>query len=246
LIGNDRPRATFVATFALTLGVLAGVLGFPAAATAREPAVPVASSTPLDPGLTVTITVGSNEATYVTHAKTVADFLTERGIAVSPQDSVSPSPDTALADGTHVDYRAAVPVHLIVGGRQRDISSAAPDVATLLASEHVSVAPSDSVEPKPTDPIESGMVVRVTREKTWTALRRQLLHASVVNRYDPKLPTGTTKTLFAGRTGERVTMVHFVQRDDRPIQTRSIVSRIVRRARARIVVHGIGEYVAFA
>jgi 3D (Asp-Asp-Asp) domain-containing protein len=230
------------------LSVLAGALALPASAAARSahtaPAA-VSSSTPA-PGLTVTLVEGGTDATYVTHAKTVGDFLAERGIVPSSADAVSPALGDELVAGQQVEYRAAVPVQLIVGKNAKSVLTSATDVATLLAQQGITLGSGDSVQPDGSSPVSPGMAVRVTHETVWTALRRQFLPVRTVQRYDARLPAGTTKTLSAGRPGERDITVHFMQRDDLPIQARAIASRIVRHSRPRIIVHGIGEYAAFA
>jgi len=247
LIGSDQRRATFVAIINRIFGMLAFVLASTGVACAAgHSTTAAASAAPVSPRITVTMATGATETPYVTQATTVADFLAERGIVVTPADRVSPPADTPLADGTRVDFHAAVPVQLIVRGEVRDLSSSAPDVATLLSEEHIALGASDRVEPQQTDALTSGMVVRVTHETAWTALRKQLLPPRVIQRYDPALPAGTTKTLFPGRSGEREITVHFVQRDDRPIEAESRVSRIVRHSRPRVILRGIGEYAGFA
>lgn len=245
MIGNDR-RQTLVVVHALALSALTAAFALPTQVVARPLHNTSAAAQAPDPGISVTIVRDGVDSTYLTHAKTVGAFLSERGIVASPSDSLSPSPDTALDDGMQIDYRAAVSVQLIVGGAHHDVMTAAPDVAGLLAEQNVKLGALDRVDPLPTQRLDAGTVVRVIRQNVWTAFRKQLLPAGIVQRYDPNLPVGTTKTLYAGRQGERELTLHFVQRDDNPITSQLIASRVVRQPRARIIVHGIGEYAAFA
>jgi 3D (Asp-Asp-Asp) domain-containing protein len=249
LIGNDHRRATLVAVYSLILSASAAAFALPAQASAHRAPASSAASAPApaaDAGISVTIVRDGVDSTYLTRATTVGAFLAERGIVASPADSLSPAADAPLADGTRIDYRAAVAVQLYVGGQRRDVVTTAPDVATLLDEQNVKLGESDSVDPQPSQRLDAGTVVRVNRETVWTTLRKQLLPAGIVHRYSPALPEGTTKTLFAGRPGERDVTLHFVQRDDRPIESQVVASRVVRQPRARIVIHGIGEYAAFA
>jgi 3D (Asp-Asp-Asp) domain-containing protein len=245
LIGDGHRQATFVAALALSTSAFTVACALPVSASQRPSGSPVAAATAA-PGFSVTFARGGVDSTYVTHAKTVGDFLGEHGILPAAGDSVTPSVDTPLTDGVRIEYRVAVPVYLYVAGKLRSVQSSAADVASLLAEQDVTLGTTDSVSPGLTEPLSSGVTVRVSHETVWTALRREILPAGVVRKYSAALAPGTTKTVFAGSTGERDIMTHFMQRDDEPISAQHIASRIVRKPRPRVVLQGIGEYAAFA
>lgn len=197
------------------------------------------------PQVSVTLVRDGVEQTHVTSAANVGAFLSEMGIATSVSDNLTPPADTPLTSGMRIEYRAAVPVDLYDGVDHRALMSAAPDVATLLANAGVTLGSHDDVQPQASEPIASGMVIRVTHQSVWTTLRHQTLKPKVVQRYDPRLPAGTTKTVSAGRSGEREVTVMFVQRGNEPLAAQTIGSRIVRKPKPRVIVHGIGEYAGF-
>lgn len=203
------------------------------------------SPTP-EPGFSVTFVRDGAQSTYVTHAKTVAGFLAEQGIAAADADLVVPARDSTVVDGERIEYRPAFTVQLIVGGHSKQVTTVAANVAELLSDQDVQLGPHDSVQPSAAAPIGGGAVVRVVRENVWIALRREYLPAAVKNRYDPMLAPGKSKTIARGNPGERDITVQFVQRDGGAPHAQLIASRVVRKPHAKIVVHGIGEYAAFA
>jgi 3D (Asp-Asp-Asp) domain-containing protein len=249
LIGNDHRQATFVATSVLGLSLVL-MSATSASATTRNnglfSSASHAAATPAPArGVTVTIVQDGDGASFVTRAKTVADFLAERQVIPGASDYVSPALDTPLSEGMQIEYRKAVPVSLMFGRQRRDVVTSATTVGALLADQGVTLGPNDHVQPAATDSLEAGSVVRIVRTSTWTIHQSRRIPAGVVHRNDPTLPPGTTKTI-AGAPGMLETTTRFVQQDDDELAQRIIGVRIVRQPRAKLVLRGIGEYAAFA
>jgi 3D (Asp-Asp-Asp) domain-containing protein len=249
LIDNDHRPATIVATSALALSfLLGGASG--ASAMSRHHAsssAPAAAATAApDPGATVTISQDGVDASFVTHAQTVGAFLAERSITAGAADDVVPARDAPVVDGMHIDYRAAVPVALIVGRERRQVLTTARNVGDFVVAQGIRLGPNDRVEPSVREALRGAAVVRIVRESVWTARSREHIRAGTIHRYDPALPPGTVRTL-AGSAGLRELTWRYVQRDDVDMLQRQILAtRIVRPPRAKVVLHGIGEYAAFA
>ena len=249
MIGSDHRPATFVATSVLGLSLVL-VSATSASATTRNNGLfssPAHAAAPAAParGVTVTIVQDGEGASFVTRAKTVADFLSERNVIPGASDYVSPSLDTPLSEGMQIEYRKAVPVSLMFGRQRRDVVTSATSVGALLADQGVTLGPNDRVEPAAAEPLAAGSVVRIVRTSTWTIHQSRRIPAGVVHRSDPTLPPGTTKTI-AGSPGMLELTTRFVQQDDNELAQRIVGVRIVRQPRAKLVLRGIGEYAAFA
>jgi 3D (Asp-Asp-Asp) domain-containing protein len=248
LIDSDHRPATTVATSALILGFLFGGASGASAMSRHHTSTPatVATAAP-DSGVTITIAQDGIDSTFVTHAKTVADFLAERSIAPGTADEVTPPRETAVADGMHIEYRAAVPAALFVGRERRDVLTTAQSVGTFVATQGVHLGPNDRIVPNAETPMRAGTVVRVVHESVWMAHSREHIRARTEHRFDPTLAPGVVKTAFVGASGLRELTTRYVQRDDAEgLERQILATRIVREPRAKVVLHGIGEYAAFA
>jgi 3D (Asp-Asp-Asp) domain-containing protein len=245
LIDSDHRPATIVATCALLASLLLASASTASASQHRGLFSAHAAAVTPEPGVTVTIVQDGIGAAYVTRAKTVAAFLAERDIVAGPADEISPSLLTGLTEGMRVEYRTAVPVSLVIGREHREVMTTAQNVATLLAAQGISLGTNDRVQPAPNDPIQAGSVVHVSHEATWTVRSSQHIAPAVVHRYDPMLSPGKVKTI-AGQPGLIELTTRFVQRDGESLQEQIVATRIVRQPRAKLVLHGIGEYASFA
>jgi len=240
LIGHNQKPVTFVATSLLALGL---VLGTGARASAED-----VTSTLSAPATSVWLAQDGNESAYPTRASTISGFLKERRLAVADEDYVSVPLDSAVHDGMHVEYRPAVPVIVFVGDKQREVRSSSATIEDLLASLHVKLGPSDEITPSLDSPLLPNAVVRVVRVKTWVARFVKTIPQPVVRRKLASLERGVSRVINPGRSGRRETIVRFVQRgDDRPLRT-TIATRLLRKARPKIVGVGIarldfGDYV---
>ena len=157
MIGSDHRPATFVATSVLGLSLVL-MSATSASATTRNnglfstPAHAAATAAPAH-GVTVTIVQDGEGASFVTRAKTVADFLAERDVIPGASDYVSPSLDTPLTEGMQIEYRKAVPVSLMFGRQRRDVVTSATSVGALLADQGVTLGPNDRVQPASAEPL---------------------------------------------------------------------------------------------
>lgn len=182
-----------------------------------------------------------------TRAATVDDLLVEAGIARAPEDRLDTDPAAPLADGATIAYRAAVPVTLIVDQQPRIVQSASATVAGLLSDESILVDRHDRIAPRSDTPLAGDIVVTVTHVNAWTERRRISIAPPTKRVFDIAVPIGKTRILTPGRTGIRE-ISYLLSRSEsgtRPRRT-TLASRILRSARTRVVVEGIGEYAAFA
>ncbi len=218
-------------------------ISHPGVATAAPAATQVAVSAA--PRVVTFISNGTT-AEHATTAKTVGDFLKERGLTAGDGDFISPSVDTPLSERTAVTYRKALAVTIQTAKAVKTITSSAPDIGALLENQHIMLGKHDEVSASLSDPIVAGEVVRITRVLNWTKTTKQHLAVRVIKRMDPTLAPGAVRIIANGRAGERDTVALYTQRDNGLVKRRIIATRIVRQARVRIIAQGIGEYSAFA
>ena len=242
MIGRSTSKAILFAASVLTL-MFVECISHPGAAFAASAATQVAIA---QAPKVVTFTSNGTTSEHATTAKTVGEFLKERGLTVGEIDFVSPAIDTLLTDRIVVTYRQAVPVTIETAKMTKTVLSSAIDVGALLENQHINLGKHDELSASLSDPLAANEVIHITRVLNWTKTMKQHLAQRVIKRFDFTLPPGTTRVLAPGRTGEKDTVVAFTQRDNGSVQHRTVATRIVRKPSARIIVQGIGEYAAFA
>lgn len=240
MIGRILTKASSL----LAIGVLVALVAICGLAT--QPLAAWAAAIDPHQGHVISFRSNGTVTEHNTTAATVSDFLRERGISAGPEDYVHPAGDTAITDDLAIDYRAAVPVRIIEGGKSRTVLTAAEDVGALLEERGIALGKYDTLNRPLADRVEAGTTVRVVRVEKWIKTERQVIAQRVVHRIDLTLPAGKTKVLQAGAPGERVTMVRFSKSDLGKVRKQVFATRIVRRPKTRVIAEGIGEYAAFA
>lgn len=243
MIGRIASKASLLAASVLTL-LFVECISHPGVASAAPAATQVAVTS--QASKVVTFTSNGTTTEHATTAKTVGDFLKERGLTVGDADFLSPAASTPLTDKIALTYRAAVPVMIETSKKTRTIVSSAPDVGALFESQKINLGKHDQVSASLSDPLVADEVIRITRVLSWTKTTKLHLPQRVITRVDFSLPAGTTRVIAPGRSGEKEFVVAFTRRDNGSIEHRIIATRIVRKPSARIVARGISEWAAFA
>ncbi len=209
--------------------------------------VAFASPAMVEPGAHIVTFVSNGSTTqHATSAKTVGDFLRERGLLTVTADFVRPGVDTVLEDNTVIEYRPAVPVTVIIRNTKHAIMTAATDVGALLEEQKIWLGTRDEVYPSLAEPIVGNQTIKVVHISAWTRVVHQKISEKVIHRIDFSLAPGATKILSRGMHGLRETMVRYTTRDDGKPEKTIIATRILRNPRARVIARGVSEYAAFA
>jgi len=240
LIGRSRPRALYL--WAIVLSALAivsaGVMSRPLRAAAAA----------LDARAAFHAVVFQSEGTqteHITSARTVGEFLKERGITAGPRDYVRPTADTPLTDGTFVQYSPAVPIRLITAYGERTVITTAEDVGALLEEQGIHLGNHDVVRPSLADPIVANGTVRIARVVQWTTSEKRRIAERTVRVIDFSLPPGAVKIVRRGAPGVAVTMVDYMQTNGR-LHKRVLGTRMLRKPQTRIIAEGVGTAGAIA
>jgi 3D (Asp-Asp-Asp) domain-containing protein len=185
------------------------------------------------------------QTVQLTSARTVGDFLKERGIGVGPADYVRPSLNTAITPGMQIEYSASVPVTLATGGDRITITTNTADVGGLLEERGIRLGTYDKVSPSLADPIVAGETIRVTHIAKWISAQTITIAPKTVHGIDFALAPGKTKIVSPGRAGARLAIIGFVSTDGK-LSKHILASHVLRKPRIRIIAEGVGTYAAFA
>lgn len=176
----------------------------------------------------------------VTTARTVAELLAERGIAVGPYDLVVPSLDTTLQDGMRVTVFRAIPVKVTADGVTREVPVVGRVVADALARAGVAVGAKDRVVPGLWEALRPGDHVRVVRVREEVAVRRQVIPHRVVERVIPGHLGQPARVLQTGQDGVVEHVYRLVFEDGKLVRKEKVSTRLLQQPRPRVVRIGKG------
>ena len=196
----------------------------------------------VDRGRPFTVDIDGHRKSIWTTADTVADALSEAGVAQPAggvQLDLSASPSAALPDaGLTVSGHTLRTVSWSIGGEPA--SSGATSVRTvraLLAEKDVVLGPLDRVSPSASTVLTPGMKVVVTRvSMTNTTARLSVKEPAATEIKDPTLEKGKTKIVRPGKAGLQAITYRVISVNGRPV-TKSEIGRATVVAASPAVIH---------
>lgn len=161
----------------------------------------------------VTILDGASKAEIVTYRSTVRDVLEQNKIELNSKDKISPSLETVVTDGAKVSIKRAVPVTVVMDGKEIQLLSAEDTVEDMLTAEGITYGKIDKVYPD-TDTIVTGnMDVRIVRVTEKEITEKEKLAYSKEIKEMPEWERGVDKILAQGVDGEKETTIKITYED---------------------------------
>ena len=205
--GRDRR----LRTHAVTVGDLLAEAGVPpgpgdeiwlngAQSSAAAP-LGVDSAIRLRRAHTVTIRSGSGRQTLHTTDETVGELLQHQGIALFPEDRVSPALDERLQEGITIAIERSLPVKFEVDGRTLPARTLSKTVAEALTEAGLALVGQDVVRPALTAPIRSAMTIRITRVREAIEVESEETPFVTIWVADPELEIDHTRLAQQGQEG---------------------------------------------
>ncbi len=199
------------------------------------------------PAKHITFINGADRETVETRTTTVDEFLRERGITLQPEDSISSAAESAIAEGSTIAFRAAVPVNLVIDGVSRAVRTSAANIGAALAAQHISLGPHDRVDPAPQGAIEPNTTIRVARTTSWLERVRTAIEPPIRRTFDIGMRTGTQRVVDPGTSGTEETTVEVLQPNPAVAPKRLVLAaRVLRFPRAKVIAQGVGDYSTLA
>lgn len=152
----------------------------------------------------VTVVVDGRTVHTTTKAASVGDVLSERAIATSPGDIVSPSASTRTSPGMTIVVRHAVPVSLQLSGSNVTVRVVGTTVADALVAAGVDPESTPRVKPSLPTRIKPGMTIKAPDVFVRLEQRETTLTAATVIRRDPSLPSGARAVATNGAPGRQL------------------------------------------
>jgi uncharacterized protein YabE (DUF348 family) len=111
----------------------------------------------------VTIVDNGEEQVVYTHKSTVAEVLSEAGIAVGVHDDLSHEQDAPVENGMTIDYKTAMQVTVTIDGDLENFYTTEDTILAFLESNGFSFSDHDEVSHEMSEEVEDGLDLVVTK-----------------------------------------------------------------------------------
>lgn len=186
----------------------------------------------------VTILDGSMKMDIVTYMTTVRDVLEQNKIELNPKDKISPSLEAVIADGTKINIKRAVPVTVVMDGKEVWLLSAEDTVEDMLAAEEISYGKIDKVYPSTDTIVSKDMMVKIVRVTEKEIIEKHTLAYTKEIQEMPEWERGVEKVLRNGSDGEKETTIKITYEDGVESKREVVAENITKPAVSNIVAVG--------
>lgn len=168
----------------------------------------------------VQIDTESGRVEVITAAETVGEALAEARLELFLADRVEPPPHTPLALNGTIRIVRAVPITILVDGRQFATRSAAETVGEVLAEAGIALVGLDYCIPSEGSAAQPEMTIQVIRVTEEDEIERREIAYRQVYQPDETIPPETTKIIQPGVNGLLERRVR-IRREDGTVVSRS-------------------------
>lgn len=172
---------------------------------------------------------------------TVGDALEQVGVKLSPDDYTNVKPETKLQKKSinEIHIKRAVPINVVVDGRQQTIMTTAETVKDALAKKSISVNVMDKVEgAKLNDKIKKDMKFNIVRVKEEIVSEEIPIPYKTINKDNPKLKHGIKRSVSEGSEGKREKIYKVVTEDGKEVERTLLKENVALNPVDKIVEHG--------
>jgi len=195
---------------------------------------------------TVTFTLDGESQTVATRAETVEEFLQERSITVTEKDSLVPSPETEIEEGTRITLNTAWTIPVQVDGQTRMVETKSRDVEGVLRDANIKLGEKDRVIPELGTSLRKDSAIQVKRVVEQIVQVEEKLTFQEIRKNDPSLTKGETRVLQSGQEGKAIAHYKLVTEDGKEISRELIKREVVVPKKDRVVAVGTAPAVVQA
>lgn len=192
----------------------------------------------LSTGKNVFLVEGDEHGKYFTYSRTVEEFILEAGIELHPQDRLLPHAGKELDDGDVVLIRRAVPVVLVVDGKEEIRWTHAQQVTEFLQENNIFIGAADRITPGLTSRLQSGERVEIVRGNVEYIRERETIPYNTLRLNNTTLDRGIVKVKQEGQNGEKELLIAVVEREDGEISRTVLSQSVLREPVPRILEYG--------
>lgn len=170
-----------------------------------------------------------------TFKSTVKDLLEEEGIKLKKEDAVTPSLDSNLKNGMRVTIKRAVPITICVGGKTKDIYSAASNVKEVLQQNNINIGPKDKVNMSLDTPVFKYMYIDVTKVTEKIIAQKVDIPYQTETVKNDNMERGQVRVVQQGEVGEKQIVMKVIYENGKEIAKNIIEEKIIKNPINQIV-----------
>lgn len=189
----------------------------------------------------ITINLDGENLEVATFKGNVQAVLSQQGIYLSDKDKIEPSLTSEISDNDVISIKKAVPVEVIVDGKNIEIDSAEDSVKNMLVKEGINLNDLDKVEPSLETELSKDLKIKITRVEEKTIVEKEPIDFETVVKEDNSLESGVKKTTQEGSAGEKEITMKLVMEDGKEVSREVVESKVVKEPVDEVVVKGTME-----
>ncbi|ELC8443478.1 DUF348 domain-containing protein [Clostridium perfringens] len=189
----------------------------------------------------ITIDLDGEKIEVATFKGNVQAVLSQKEIYLSDKDKIEPSLTSGISDNDVIKIKKAVPVEVMVDGKNIKIDSAEDSVEKMLVEEGIDLNELDKVEPSLETELSKDLKIQVTRVEEKTIVEKEPIEFETVVKEDDSLESGVNKTTQEGSAGEKEITMKLVMEDGKEVSREVVESKVVKEPVDEVVVKGTME-----
>ena len=186
----------------------------------------------------IIVKVDGKDISFKTAAANVAEALKEKSIFVAPEDLVEPNLTNKLKAGMKVAITRALPITILVDGKELPVKSPQPTVAQVLNEAKVAVGPLDKVLPSLNTSASNNLKIKVIRVAQKEEQVEQRVPFETVRRKDRSMALGINKVIQEGKNGLARLRYKIITEDGRPVKKELLGRSILSPSISRVIAMG--------
>ena len=171
----------------------------------------------------ITINLDGENLEVATFKGNVQAVLSQQGIYLSDKDKIEPSLTSEISDNDVISIKKAVPVEVMVDGKNIEIDSAEDSVKNMLVKEGINLNDLDKVEPSLETELSKDLKIKITRVEEKTIVEKEPIDFETVVKEDNSLESGVKKTTQEGSAGEKEITMKLVMEDGKEVSREVVV-----------------------
>ncbi|MCR1899520.1 G5 domain-containing protein [Irregularibacter muris] len=187
----------------------------------------------------ITIIDVKEEIKLTTRSKTVEQVLKEKNISLQDKDIVEPALDTPLEDGIEIQIKRAVPLHILVDGKNYQVTTALTQVGEIIEEAGIRINPLDRVAPDKEAEIEEEREIHIVRVTEKIITEEENIDFTTQKKPDNHLEKGKTKVVQKGQKGLKKNQIKITYEDGEESQRETLKEEVVIEPKDEVIQVGM-------